>query len=102
LTPPRPPSLEAGERIEIVGDAHSGPERIEIVGDAHSGPALIALIEHTVKLQLTSIYRKLGVANRAGAVRHALQHEMVARGLAAPIRRPGAPRPRPAPRGRCA
>jgi DNA-binding NarL/FixJ family response regulator len=34
--------------------------------------------EHTVKFHLTNIYRKLGVANRAGAVRYALEHELVA------------------------
>jgi DNA-binding NarL/FixJ family response regulator len=30
--------------------------------------------EHTIKFHLTNIYRKLGVANRAGAVRYALDH----------------------------
>ena len=30
--------------------------------------------EHTIKFHLTNIYRKLGVANRAGAIRYALQH----------------------------
>jgi DNA-binding NarL/FixJ family response regulator len=34
--------------------------------------------EHTVKFHLTNIYRKLGVANRAGAVRYALEHRLVA------------------------
>ena len=34
--------------------------------------------EHTVKFHLTNIYRKLGVANRAGAVRYALEHGLVA------------------------
>jgi DNA-binding NarL/FixJ family response regulator len=34
--------------------------------------------EHTVKFHLTNIYRKLGVANRASAIRHALQHGLVA------------------------
>jgi DNA-binding NarL/FixJ family response regulator len=34
--------------------------------------------EHTVKFHLTNIYRKLAVANRAGAVRYALEHGMVA------------------------
>lgn len=33
---------------------------------------------HTVKFHLTNIYRKLGVANRAGAVRYALQNDLVA------------------------
>jgi DNA-binding NarL/FixJ family response regulator len=34
--------------------------------------------ENTTKFHLKNIYRKLGVVNRAGAVRYALEHEMVA------------------------
>jgi DNA-binding NarL/FixJ family response regulator len=34
--------------------------------------------EHTVKFHLTNIYRKLGVVNRAGAVRYALANGIVA------------------------
>jgi DNA-binding NarL/FixJ family response regulator len=34
--------------------------------------------EHTVKFHLTNIYRKLGVSNRASAVRYALEHDLVA------------------------
>jgi DNA-binding NarL/FixJ family response regulator len=34
--------------------------------------------EHTVKFHLTNIYRKLGVSNRAAAVRYALEHRLVA------------------------
>jgi DNA-binding NarL/FixJ family response regulator len=34
--------------------------------------------EHTVKFHLTNIYRKLGVANRSGAVRYAFEHGLVA------------------------
>jgi DNA-binding NarL/FixJ family response regulator len=34
--------------------------------------------EHTVKFHLTNIYRKLGVPNRAAAIRYALDHDMVA------------------------
>jgi DNA-binding NarL/FixJ family response regulator len=30
--------------------------------------------EHTIKFHLTNIYRKLGVQNRAGAIRYALEH----------------------------
>jgi DNA-binding NarL/FixJ family response regulator len=30
--------------------------------------------EHTIKFHLTNIYRKLGVSNRAGAVKYALEH----------------------------
>jgi DNA-binding NarL/FixJ family response regulator len=34
--------------------------------------------EHTVKFHLTNIYRKLGVSNRAGAVRYAFEHNLIA------------------------
>ena len=34
--------------------------------------------EHTIKFHLTNIYRKLGVSNRASAVRHALEHRAAA------------------------
>jgi NarL family two-component system response regulator LiaR len=34
--------------------------------------------EHTIKFHLTNIYRKLGVANRSGAVRYALEHGLAA------------------------
>ncbi len=34
--------------------------------------------EHTVKFHLTNIYRKLGVGNRAGAIRYALEHDLAA------------------------
>ena len=35
--------------------------------------------EHTVKFHLTNIYRKLGVPNRAAAVRYAIEHRLVER-----------------------
>lgn len=35
------------------------------------------LSEHTVKFHLTNIYRKLGVSNRSGAVRYALENGLV-------------------------
>ncbi|HWD85722.1 MAG TPA: response regulator transcription factor [Solirubrobacteraceae bacterium] len=34
--------------------------------------------EHTIKFHLTNIYRKLGVSNRAGAVRFAIEHGLAA------------------------
>jgi DNA-binding NarL/FixJ family response regulator len=34
--------------------------------------------EHTIKFHLTNIYRKIGVSNRAGAVRYALEHGIAA------------------------
>jgi DNA-binding NarL/FixJ family response regulator len=39
--------------------------------------------EKTVKFHLTNIYRKLGVHNRAGAVRHAFERELIPRTPAA-------------------
>jgi DNA-binding NarL/FixJ family response regulator len=33
--------------------------------------------EHTVKFHLTNIYRKLGVSNRSGAVRYAVEQELL-------------------------
>ena len=35
--------------------------------------------EHTIKFHLTNIYRKLGVANRAAAIRYAVDHKLVTR-----------------------
>ena len=34
--------------------------------------------EHTIKFHLTNIYRKLGVSNRAGAIRFAIEHGLAA------------------------
>jgi DNA-binding NarL/FixJ family response regulator len=39
--------------------------------------------EHTVKFHLTNIYRKLGVTNRSGAVRYAVENELAP--LPAPV-----------------
>jgi DNA-binding NarL/FixJ family response regulator len=36
------------------------------------------LSEHTVKFHLTNIYRKLGVTNRAGAIRYAFENRLAA------------------------
>jgi DNA-binding NarL/FixJ family response regulator len=38
----------------------------------------LCVSEDTVKFHLTNIYRKLGVANRSGAVRYALWHDLAA------------------------
>jgi DNA-binding NarL/FixJ family response regulator len=43
------------------------------------------LSEHTVKFHLTNIYRKLGVSNRSGAVRYALENELASSGSLAGI-----------------
>jgi DNA-binding NarL/FixJ family response regulator len=38
----------------------------------------LCVSEHTVKFHLTNIYRKLGVANRAGAIRYAFENAVAA------------------------
>ena len=41
--------------------------------------------EHTVKFHLTNIYRKLGVSNRAAAIRYAFDHQLVGRRAREPV-----------------
>jgi DNA-binding NarL/FixJ family response regulator len=72
--PPRPgpdvlpalPALTDRER-SILSEVASGLTTAAISQD-------LWISEHTIKFHLTNIYRKLGVANRAGAVRYALEH----------------------------
>ena len=67
-----------------------GPRRVPLTGRERSILEAIAtgmttaaisrelwVSEHTIKFHLTNIYRKLGVANRAGAIRFALEHGIV-------------------------
>jgi DNA-binding NarL/FixJ family response regulator len=67
---PELPSLTDRER-SILSAVASGLTTAAISRD-------LWVSEHTVKFHLTNIYRKLGVANRAGAVRYALEHHLVA------------------------
>jgi DNA-binding NarL/FixJ family response regulator len=60
------PVLTDRER-SILSAVASGMTTAAISGD-------LWISEHTIKFHLTNIYRKLGVANRAGAVRYALEH----------------------------
>jgi DNA-binding NarL/FixJ family response regulator len=60
------PTLTDRER-SILSAVASGMTTAAISGD-------LWISEHTIKFHLTNIYRKLGVANRAGAVRYALEH----------------------------
>ena len=62
----RLPSLTDRER-SILSAVASGMTTAAISRD-------LWISEHTIKFHLTNIYRKLGVANRAGAVRYALEH----------------------------
>jgi DNA-binding NarL/FixJ family response regulator len=67
---PKSPPLTARERA-ILEAVSTGLTNAAISRD-------LWVSEHTIKFHLTNIYRKLGVANRAGAVRYALEHDMVA------------------------
>lgn len=60
------PSLTARER-DILAAVARGGTTAEISRE-------LWVSEHTVKFHLTNIYRKLGVGNRSGAVRYALEH----------------------------
>jgi DNA-binding NarL/FixJ family response regulator len=64
-TPAGPPLTER-ER-SILSAVSSGMTTAAISRD-------LWISEHTIKFHLTNIYRKLGVSNRAGAVRYALEH----------------------------
>ena len=66
LAEPALPALTDRER-SILSAVASGKTTSAISGD-------LWISEHTIKFHLTNIYRKLGVANRAGAVRYALEH----------------------------
>ena len=66
---PEQPSLTDRER-SILAAIASGMTTTTISRD-------LWVSEHTIKFHLTNIYRKLGVTNRAGAVRYAFEHGMV-------------------------
>jgi DNA-binding NarL/FixJ family response regulator len=67
---PDEPALTNREQVVLAAIA-SGRTTAEISRD-------LWVSEQTVKFHLTNIYRKLGVSNRAGAIRYALEHELVA------------------------
>lgn len=77
-SPPRPPEPTR----DPAGVALTDRERaiLEAVASGLTTAAIsrdMWVSQHTVKFHLTNIYRKLGVANRAGAVRFALEHRLV-------------------------
>jgi DNA-binding NarL/FixJ family response regulator len=65
---PVPPLLTSRERSILVSVA-AGQTTAMISSE-------LWVSEHTIKFHLTNIYRKLGVTNRAGAVRYAFEHDM--------------------------
>jgi DNA-binding NarL/FixJ family response regulator len=68
-----------GDAAELAGPSLTDRER-SVLAAVASGMTTAAISrdlwisEHTIKFHLTNIYRKLGVANRAGAVRYALEN----------------------------
>jgi DNA-binding NarL/FixJ family response regulator len=68
--PPQGPSLTERER-EILDAVAAGLPTAAISRN-------LWVSEHTVKFHLTNIYRKLGVANRASAIRYALENRAAA------------------------
>jgi DNA-binding NarL/FixJ family response regulator len=72
-------SVEAGDLAALIRQVASGE-----VYHATPRPSTAAISqdlwvsEHTVKFHLTNIYRKLGVPNRAAAIRYALDHQLTA------------------------
>jgi DNA-binding NarL/FixJ family response regulator len=67
---PSPPALTERER-SILAAVATGMTTAAI---SHE----LWVSEHTVKFHLTNIYRKLGVSNRAGAVRYAFENDLIA------------------------
>jgi DNA-binding NarL/FixJ family response regulator len=75
------PAAATGEP-EDTGPGLTGRELtiLKMVAAGHTSKAISSelwLSEHTVKFHLTNIYRKLGVRNRSGAVRYAIEYGLV-------------------------
>jgi DNA-binding NarL/FixJ family response regulator len=85
-TIPPPAMATASPHATDAGDAIGDPALTErerdILSRVAAGLTTAAISrelwvsEHTIKFHLTNIYRKLGVPNRAGAVRFALEHQL--------------------------
>ncbi len=80
---PSRPTTATSESEEPAGPDLTERERTILAAIA-SGQTTAAISrelwvsEHTIKFHLTNIYRKLGVSNRAGAVRFAIEHGLAA------------------------
>jgi DNA-binding NarL/FixJ family response regulator len=75
-----PPALPSGPVLHEVQSPTLTDREQTILAAVGSGLTTAAISrelwvsEHTIKFHLTNIYRKIGVSNRAGAVRYALEH----------------------------
>jgi DNA-binding NarL/FixJ family response regulator len=79
----RPPAQTAVSQSGPTGPGLTQRELMILtaVADGRSTAAISrdeCVSEHTVKFHLSNIYRKLGVSNRVGAVRYALERDLVA------------------------
>ena len=83
LTTPRAPEQAVMSAMRDAWQQRSPRERT-ILASVAAGMTTAAIgeqhwvSEHTVKFHLTNIYRQLGVSNRAGAVRYALENGLIA------------------------
>ena len=92
----RPPGGGAGDAAERARARGAGADRLRARPTARS-PSALYLSPHTVKEHTSSLYRKLGVKNRAEAARRAERLGLTAlsaarRALDPPSRRPCTPR----------
>lgn len=77
---PRAAAAASGEDEDVTGLTDRERTILTAVGTGLTTAAIskdLWVSEHTIKFHLTNIYRKIGVSNRAGAVRYALQHGFV-------------------------
>lgn len=82
---PAPRSIGASAPAEPAGPLLTEREQtiLSAIASGHTTAAVskdLWVSEHTVKFHLTNIYRKLGVQNRAGAIRFAIDHGLVGPG----------------------
>ncbi len=76
--PERPVGPLTAREVEILGLVAQGHTNLRIARE-------LWITEQTVKFHLSNTYRKLGVANRTEACRHAYLHDMVAAPVAATV-----------------
>jgi DNA-binding NarL/FixJ family response regulator len=80
-TPPARPAAAGRQRSALPGLTDRERSILAAVASGMKTAAIsreLWISEHTVKFHLTNIYRKLGVSNRAGAIRYALEHDLAA------------------------
>ena len=75
--PAPPPPVACGHTGDLTQREHTILDAIATGKTTAAISRELWVSEHTIKFHLTNIYRKLGVSNRAGAIRHALEHGLV-------------------------